>query len=890
MKTGRDPLAEASTIRHLKWPVLLTRAGMVAESAVRAFWPLWTLVCLVVAPLLFGWHDLMGLELFWGYAVASLIGLLAALVWGVMRFRWPSRAAAVARVDARLPGRPIAAIGDSQAIGRGDPASEAVWRAHVARMEKATRNARAVEPDLRVSDRDPFGLRYMALIFLAAALLFGSILRVATVTDVATPGQEQLAAGPVWEGWVQPPAYTGKPTLYLNDIPAGPLQVPVGSEIILRLYGDVGALTVAETVSGRVDDLGSASEAQQSFAVTQSGELAIEGENGIRWDVTAVADAPPEVQLTGEIETDALGEFSQPFRGRDDYAVERGTATFALDLDRVDRQHGLAVAPDPIPDLVLDLPMPFTGDRAAFDEFLIDDLSEHPLANLPVTLTLSVADAAEQVGQSTPREMILPGRRFFQPVARAVIEQRRDLMWAKANAPRVAQILRAVSHRPEDLFTNQTTYLRMRTIIRRLETFDTFGLSDEAQAEVVQALWDLAIQLEEGTLADARERLRRAQERLAEAMRNGASDEEIAELMDELRAATDDYMRMLAEQAEPGENGLDEPDMAQNGENLSWDEIQALMDRIQELMEEGRMAEAQQLMEQLNQLLENLRVTQGEGGEGGPRMPGQQSMEDLAETLREQEDLSDEAFRELQERGRQQGQQGEQQGQQGQNGQPGQPGQDAGQGEQGQEPGQGNDGGRSGDQTSPGQEGREGQQDGTGQGGERDGLDAESLAERQRALREELDRQQGQLPNLDGEAGEMARDSLERAEGAMEGAEGALEEGDLAEAIDQQAEAMDALRDGMRALGEALQRNAEAEPGQGQQDGETASRREPGRRDPLGREVGNSGQFGTDQDMLQGQDVYRRAEEILDELRRRSAEQQRPQVERDYLKRLLDKF
>ena len=35
---------------------------------------------------------------------------------------------------------------------------------------------------------------------------------------------------------------------------------------------------------------------------------------------------------------------------------------------------------------------------------------------------------------------------------------------------------------------------------------------------------------------------------------------------------------------------------------------------------------------------------------------------------------------------------------------------------------------------------------------------------------------------------------------------------------------------------------------------------------------------------------YRRAEELLDEIRRRSAQQNRPEIERDYLRRLLDQF
>ena len=43
-------------------------------------------------------------------------------------------------------------------------------------------------------------------------------------------------------------------------------------------------------------------------------------------------------------------------------------------------------------------------------------------------------------------------------------------------------------------------------------------------------------------------RLRRAQDRLSEAIENGATDEEIAELMQELRDATQDYLRQRSQQ------------------------------------------------------------------------------------------------------------------------------------------------------------------------------------------------------------------------------------------------------------------------------------------------------------------------------------------------------
>nr|WP_296417019.1 DUF4175 domain-containing protein [Pseudooctadecabacter sp.] len=865
-----------------------------AERVTQAFWPVWTVVFLAIAPLMMGWHERAPLEVLWVGGVIAVLALLYTLYRGFRAYSWPTRAEAVARVDARLPGRPIAALNDQQAIGAGDPASEAVWAAHLERMAAKTREARAVEPDLRVSSKDPYGVRYVALLVMVVALLFGSIWRVGTVGDVAQGVDPTLAAGPVWEGWIEPPAYTGKPTLYLADIVANRVQIPQGSFVTIRLYGDVGDLTVSETVSGRTEDIPAATDLQQGFAVTQSGTITIDGEGGASWTILLLEDEAPTVDLTAPVEADAMGEMSQPFAATDDYAVVAGTATIALDPSRVDRRYGLAADPDPRDPVVLDLPMPFSGDRADFEEMLIDDFSEHPFANLPVTITLQVEDALGQTGATDPEPVILPGRRFFQPIARAVIEQRRDILWSKSNAPRVAQVLRAVSNRPDDVFPDETTYLRLRFIIRRLENIEDVGLTDEVRDEVVDAMWELAVQLEEGSLADARARLERAQERLEEAMRNGASDEEIAELMQELREAMNDYMNMLAQNAEP-QDGTDQP---QGGESqtITQDELQALMDRIQELMEEGRMAEAMELMEQLNELMENLQVTQGEGGEGGPQSPGEQSMEDLAETLRDQQQLSDEAFRELQEQfnqgqqdgqqqGQQQGQQpGQQQGQQpGQQGQQGQDGQQGQSGQQGQQQGQGQG---QGDNTQGGLTGENGQ---AGEGG---GGDAGSLAERQQALRQGLNRLRDGLPGLTGDAADNAERSLERAEGAMDNAEDALREGDLPGAIDQQAEALDALRDGLRNLGQALaenQTNDELREGQGTQTGNAEGRPEPERRDPLGRQMGTQGQFGSEESMLQD-DLNRRAEELLRELRDRSSEQTRPQEELDYLRRLLDRF
>ena len=870
-RSDKDPIS-----RILRLPMALTRLGMLAERLLRSFWPLLTVVMLVLAALMLGLHDLLQVEIVWASAVLSVLAALGAFAYGVRTLRWPTRTEALARLDESLPGRPIQALMDEQAIGVGDAASAAVWRAHQERMARKMDEAKPVKPDLRIANRDPFAVRYVALLAFAVALIFGSILRVGSVAEM-TPGGAQAAVGPSWEGWAEPPRYTGKPTIYLPDVTDTALDLSEGTRITLRFYGEVGALTLAETVSGRTGEVRSAADPVQEFVVSQDGTIQIDGEGGRGWTIDMIEDMPPEISVAGRAEAGALGEMTLPFAASDDYGVELGEAVIALDLGAVDRRYGLATAPEARDAVTVPLPMPIAGDRADFSESLIEDFSKHPWANLPVTITLSATDAAGNETVAAPVATPLPARRFFDPLAASVAEQRRDLLWTRDNAPRVAQVLRAVSHKPEGLFRSETAYLRLRVILRRLETQTSIGLTEETRDEIAEALWDLAILLEEGDLSDALERMRRAQERLSEAMRNGASDQEIAELMQELREATDDYLRQLSRQAQQDgqQNQQGQQQNADNMMQMTQDDLQAMMDRIQELMEQGRMAEAQQALEEFQRMMENMRVTQGQGQNG--QSEGQRAMEGLAETLREQQGLSDQAFRDLQEQFNPNAQAGESQSNEGRSGGQGRGAEHEGQTGEGNsgQAGEGNQ--QAGEQG--GQSGQPGDQQGSG------GLE-QDLAERQRQLRNELRRQQGQLPGAGTAEGDAARDALDRAGRAMEGAEEALRSDDLAEAIDQQSEAMEALREGMRSLGEAMAQQQEGQPGQGMEGADMRGQN----RDPLGRNAGSNGNIGTDEGLLQGEDVYRRARELLDEIRRRSGEGERPEIELDYLKRLLDRF
>ena len=842
-----DPLAP------LARPLALTRAVMALERGLRAFWPLFTFLALVLAALSFRLRAALGEGYWGGFLAAVVLGAVLLAGLGLRRFRLPTRAEAVARLDATLPGRPLAALTDRLALGGQDLAARALWAVHLGRMAKAAQAARPPRPRPDLAPRDPFGLRLSALTALCVAFVFGSPQALFSPDPgPLAPGSAEAAMGPAWEGWAEPPRYTGKPGLYLNTLTEDALPLPEGTRLRFRFYGAPGTVPFSETVSGAAAEPDAAAGAEvqtREFDLRQSGVIELGGPGGRRFAIEVLPDAAPSVLLPAVAERRADGKLAQPFETKDDYGVVRGQARISLNLAALDRRYGLAPPPEPRDDLVFDLPLPIVGSRAQFAETLVEDAAQHPWANLPVRLTLEVEDGLGQRGSSGEQLFDLPGRRFFDPRAAALIELRRDLLWSRANAGRSAQILRALLHRAEAEFPAQMH----ETLLGVVEQLESASLDAAARDGVAQVLWDMALVLEDGGLADALAAMRQAQERLSEAMRNGASKDEIAKLMQELKEATDRYLQMLAERGEAEEQG---PQFGQQQENrqVTGDQIQQLMEEIQRLMEEGRMAEAQELLDQLARLMENLRVTQGEGGEGD--MPGGQTLRDLGETLRNQQSLSDEAFRQMQ--------------------RPPQPG--------GQMP-QGENGG--GGQATP-----DAAPDAAPDAGSGD-----DLATRQRALRRELERQKGLMPRLEGEAATEGQRALDEAGRAMQGAEEALREGDLGGAIDRQADAIEALRDGMQRLGEALAeesgqanrgQGAQGEQRQGDATGGTGARVVP--RDPLGRATGEGSRIGTDSDLVQGDDVYRRARDLLDEIRRRTAERSRPEAERDYLNRLLDRF
>ena len=72
-------------------------------------------------------------------------------------------------------------------------------------------------------------------------------------------------------------------------------------------------------------------------------------------------------------------------------------------------------------------------------------------------------------------------------MAAGLVEMRRDLLWSVENGRRVTQVLKAITHRPDEAFDAPGAYLIVRTAIRRLDAAVRAARSYDHSTEDVYA-------------------------------------------------------------------------------------------------------------------------------------------------------------------------------------------------------------------------------------------------------------------------------------------------------------------------------------------------------------------------------------------------------------------
>ncbi|HVM81126.1 MAG TPA: TIGR02302 family protein [Stellaceae bacterium] len=631
-ETAPVPETRPLSRRDLARRVALARGALFWERC----WPEFALALGVIGLYLVGaLFDLPALVPGWLHAaaLAILAMLLAWALWRAVRaLRLPGESEGRRRLEAAsgLAHRPLAAVTDRLAGGAGDPVAMALWEAHRARMSKRLRGLRVGLPLAGFLRRDPYALRAALAIALVIGVLDAGrdsgerVLR-ALVPDFSfSPG---AAASVSLDIWITPPDYTGEAPLFLQrDAAKDPIPVPTGSTVLAQVHG--GSEPPRIEVGGKATDFAAidAANFKGSATVTAGDKLAVTqaGRTLGSWPIRIVPDQPPAIAFVGEPKKTARDALRIEFKATDDYGVETAKAVI----------HRVGGAPDEA--IELELPLPGLHLKEARNANFYD-LTPHPWAGLPVEIHLEATDAINQVGKSETITLTLPERVFHHPMARALIEQRRELTVHPGDRDVVAETLSDLSLRPAFFDEDKVVYLGLRMSSLRLQRDDP----KTAIPAVQQLLWDLAVRLEDGHTTMAQRDIRDLMQALQQAIARNAPDAEIERLTKELKEAIDRYLKALAENMQrQNPDGKDLPPIDPS-RLMSDRDLQRMLDRARELARNGAKDAARDLLSQLQNMLENLRMAQ-------PRqMPGQgnEAMRSLQQLQSRQQSLLDRTFR-----------------------------------------------------------------------------------------------------------------------------------------------------------------------------------------------------------------------------------------------------
>ncbi|MEI6986347.1 MAG: TIGR02302 family protein [Rhodospirillaceae bacterium] len=832
--------------------LITARLVLVWERMWRALWPASSLLGAFIAVALL---DILPVLPGWLHGLTLLMSA-AFLVYLVRRryknFRWPEESEALRRLerDSGLAHRPLLTLRDHPASDH--PPSAAIWQAHCQQVASRASRLRLRLPHPKIGDHDPFHLRLVAALALviSAAWSWGDWplrLRAALVPQLDSPGRTTKAA---FDLWLVPPTYTGFAPIFLHHAVTGqwqeksaeksePITVPAGSVVLARLSGGGGVpeLMVNET-RFRFKALD-----HRNFQVQEilRGGTAIsidqDGRTLGKWPISIIADRPPTIGFSGPPATGERGTLRLEYFASDDYGIAAITATIRPDPTtplRSQNSHFSQFSPSPSSPNAISLPLPQPApNQKNITGVSVQDLTDSPWAGLPVLIGLSVTDTGDNHSKADEVAMMLPERIFANPIARQLISERKKLMIAGEGArAATARALSAISIKPGAYHDDTVTFLALRVAVAQLFR----DMNSEVPNAVAELLWQTALRLEDGGLSLAEHDFRDAERALAEALDRNAPAAELQLRINDLEAALGRVLESLERQAQNAST-------PNTGKNLTADQIptanqiidgsdlESMITALRDMAETGSRKDARQLLTNLRQLLDNLRGDDGGNPDQAKNLEALHRLEDITAG---QHELLDRSLR-------------------------------------AQPENESND--------SPDQDGSSPSPTlqslprpyltrppitGPNRRGKPAGNDE---ANKQGQLRHQLGETMQQLDEIIGEIPQ----SLGRAERAMNDAERTLSQGGNAAAS--QAQAVDELQQGMRGLV-----NKMGGSGVG--------------RDPLGRRLPGFGApgLGSSNVKVPKQGNIQRSREILDELRRRANQGERPRHELNYIERLLRQF
>jgi len=558
-----------------------------------------TLSWLGVLPSLYPWAHLVVLTLFLLFFIEAFAK--ARLYWQPV-----PASAAKRRVEeaSSLTHRPLDVLEDRPVTLDSDQLL--LWQMHVERAKEQVKKLHWPRWKLNFEGRDPYALRYGLLILLVIAAVSGWGALGGRLIAAINPaiGKLQLLS-PTLDAWITPPEYTHLPPIMIAT-PAGArhdgdvLDVPEGSKISAHLAerdGDAPVLVAnGEKTDFTVDDHGDFEAAQ---ALHSGDQISIHrGWQKLgSWHIRIVPDQAPQITMTETPSVTERKAVRLSYEATDDYGITSVTA-------RITPRESLPGASNQPLEIPLAAPDVKQLKRANFE-----DLTAHPWAGLPVQVQLIATDAVGHQSFSDTADFTLPERIFFQPVARALIDERKKLLQAPEDEGvrnEVANVMAGIAHQPTNYRGDPVVLMALRSGAVRL----VLDHDADTVPPVNDLLWQAAVRIEDGTVGLAEQNLRQAQKDLADALDRNAGEQDIQRLIDRLHQALAQYLSELSTRmaARPGPVEDLSQMMGSQTNMLTPNDLDRMLERMRTLSASGSREAAREELSKLQQLLESMRT------------------------------------------------------------------------------------------------------------------------------------------------------------------------------------------------------------------------------------------------------------------------------------------
>ena len=593
----------------------------------------------------FGGLWLFRVPAFFGTAgtIGAFLIFIAGIIFFTRRdlagFQFPDRADIDRRIEQEsgLRHRPLLAMKDTLANAYKSR-TRMLWVNARSRIVRRLGYIRSAKPQAFMAARDPHAIRLGVLMFFALGLymagpawnerLMEGLIPLRFETTAESPDRLSL--------WITPPQYTGLAPLVIKGSGDGnTLEIPADSTLKITVRGGRG---LPKLMAGENPAL--------PFSKTDKDDYLLEtklpaGENlkirqGLftraKWNYRVVPDEPPVITLKDKPEATPDGPLRFPLEVEDDYGVKTLTLRVALNQ---------SMSPMPLGESITDSRIVMSPPKTALPIQPVYDLTAHPWAGQPVTMTFEVEDGAGQKTTSTPVTMILPERLFMHPVAKAIIKQRKRLILSPVNDFRdIAQQIETIMVRPGYYLDDKVVFLALRAAASHLIWADPPKIEDAR--DVAALLWDTALRVEGGEISIAARNLRDAQRELEQALENpDMKQEKIDELMGNLRSAMAQYFmemqRELQKRMAEGQNmPMMPPEMM--GRTIDPDSLSSFLEQLEQKMKSGDRKGAQEMMAQLQRLMDMMAPSAAQPMPEDMQMMAE-GINELQELIRRQKDL-----------------------------------------------------------------------------------------------------------------------------------------------------------------------------------------------------------------------------------------------------------